>query len=258
MEKVLIYTFIAALAIFSFGNLQAEDELPSTYTVSLSQDPAFGFYPSVNAAIPLSNTTALTFYGIFWTSAATASHSTSADIGLNLMTEFGVGMNFTMMDGALNINPSIGFGNGLYQSGSARPVVADNIVPNVYASYVSGNFSLSFGGVAWMAMRKEGPVQIDMYDYNISPMVAVHKNIAVGLYLDHYLYTTKQTVKGKDESETATGYFWLGPCIKLNVAKSATVSFMAGLDLVDQFNDNLADDDKIIKDFYKLTTSISF
>ncbi len=249
MKKFATIFFVAIL--FGIGLKAETPELPSSFTVTLAQDPAFGFYPAVYGSIGLSETTSLTCYGVFWTSPGTGNHSSVDKIGYDLLTEFGIGLNFSMMDGALNVNPSVGLANGIYQSGSERPVVGDNIVPQCAVTYATESIYLPMYIIYWKALRKEGLVTLDLIDWCVMPGLNVNKNLTVGLCLDHLL----TTVNANDESLTTTSYLWLGPYLKLNI-KNASVSFSAGLDLVDYTTISAGKDQ--IKDFYKLTTSISF
>lgn len=235
-----------------------EPETPTSFVFSVAQDPAFGFYPSIWGSIGINDKTALTFYGVYWTSPTTGNNLSAQTIGLDLLTEFGVGVNFTMMDGALNINPSIGLANGRYQSGANRPVVGDNIVPNVTVSYASGNLSLTAGAIAWLAFRNEGPAKINMFDYNISPMYQLTKHFSAGLYADLLMFEYKNTDPTLDDARGSYPYYmWLGPSMKFTI-KNVTTTFSFGADLVDYLNSHVATDDKKVKDFYKLSTSIAF
>lgn len=246
---VLLFVFIR----FNFANADEKAETPTSFTAVISQDPAFGFYPAIYGSIGLSKNTSFTFYGVFWTSPVTGDLRTN-NIGMNLLTEFGAGVNFSLLDGSLNINPSFGIANGRYQSGADRPVLADNIVPSVALSYSSGDFVITGGSILWLASRKEGDVQYDLMDYYLNPSYNFSSYVNGGLYYDHLLFSTKTN----DKTETVTSYMWIGPSLKLSTKSGASLSFIFGVDLVDYLNDEIIDKDKNIKDFYKLSASLPF
>jgi len=79
------------------------------------------------------------------------------------------------------------------------------------------------------------------------------KRVNLGLFFDYLMITTKQN----DESETVSSYMWLGPSIKFTV-KNTNLWFSTGLDLIDYINNDIPDDDKIIKEYYKMTASFTF
>lgn len=247
---------VASLLLISLSSALAEDD-GATFSLTLAQDPAFGFYPTVAGSIPISDNSQFTFYGVYWTQDALGGNLG----GLNLLTEFGAGINFTLADGALNINPALGFAHGNYQSGGGRPVIADNIVPSIFVAYAAGNFSASLGAIYWKSFRNEAKVTplIDLIDYNFNVGIALSKYFTVGLFYDHLLYGTDNSNQTEDsETELVTSYFWVGPMCKINFKSNASVMFTFGPDLVDQFNDDIESDMKKIKDYYKLSTTISF
>jgi hypothetical protein len=81
----------------------AQDKRDPTFTVALNQDSFFGFYPSFNGLVPVSDTMDFSFYGIFWTKPAFGLGMGNS--GDDLWTEFGVGVNFNLMDGKLKVKP---------------------------------------------------------------------------------------------------------------------------------------------------------
>lgn len=164
--KSLIIAFIAIIIANNFAfseDATQEKSDGSSLSVSLAQDPSFGFYPSVYGSIPIGETTSLTFYGIFWTQDALAGNLG----GIGLLTEFGVGLNFSMLDGKLNINPSLGIGNGKFQSGGGRHVIGDDIVPSVYVTYSTDALETTIGGIYWKGLRREEMVTpyLDQIEY---------------------------------------------------------------------------------------------
>lgn len=252
----LLFAFL--IGIFVFTNLMAEEESSTSFSVSVGQDPVFGFYPSFNGSISIGESSQFTVYGVFWTADILGGNQG----GLNLLTEFGAGINFTMMDGALNINPALGLAHGNYQSGGGLPVLVDNIVPSLGIYYSSGAFSSSFYAVYWKGLRKEGNVTpyYDLLEYVIQPSFEISDYVSLGLYLDHLLTTTDNSniVESAHKTETTTTYFWVGPSLKLTFHKGINVMFTIGPDLVDYMNTLPDGQEAKIKEYYKMLLNIPF
>jgi hypothetical protein len=253
MKKFFLILVLVLVSFFALNTLKSEEtKTPTSLIISLNQDPAFGFYPMFWGSYGLSEKIALTTYGIFWTQDALAGKNG----GLNLLTEIGVGVNFTLLDGALNINPAIGLGNGNFQSGGGRAIVGDNIVPQVGITYTNGDFSVYAASVNWINLRKESKVtnNYDLFEYSVNPMYSYNKYFALGLTYDRFLYID-HTPK---EDVTYTSYDWIGPTFKLTFNSGASATFSAGVDFQDYDNKNIADNDKILRDFYRLQVAFPF
>jgi len=201
-----------------------------------------------------------TLYGVFYTQDALGYGN-----GTNLMTEIGCGLNFTMMDGALNINPQLGIGNGNYQSGGGRPVFADNIVPSLGVYYAKDDFSAAFNFIYWKGLRKQAASQpyLDMAQILFQPSFNLSKSFALGLYVDNLM--AKNDWEGDrpewasyKKGEMNVFYFWLGPSFKFNFNKGINVMFTAGVDLVDYFNTMPEGQKEVLKDYYKMVLTIPF
>lgn len=250
--KYLLTVLLAFVITFNFAiseEATQEKSDSSSLSVSLAQDPSFGFYPSVNGSIPIGGTTSLTFYGIFWTQDALAGNLG----GIGLLTEFGVGLNFSMLDGKLNINPSLGLGNGKFQSGGGRHIIGDDIVPSVYVTYSTDALETTIGGIYWKGLRREEMVTpyLDQIEYFLQSWYKASNHISVGLYVDHFLITEDNKI----ETKTNTSYFWFGPAIKFTVSSGASFWFTVGPDFVDYLNNA---DNKAIKDYYKMVVTFNF
>ncbi len=246
------YVLILSLVLINFNYLLSNEtnvEDNSFITVSLAQDPAFGFYPIINGGIPLNENLNFTFYGIFWTQDALAGNQG----GIGLLTEFGIGLNLSILDGSLNLNPNLGVGNGKFQSGGSRPVVGDNIVPSVYVGLNLNKINSILGFIYWKGLRKE--VLVDKYrdqiQYFLNFWYEIHKNINVGFYYDHFLLKEEDS----STSNTNTAYHWIGPSIKFKPKSNAELWFAFGADIYEYTN---SIDNASIKDFYKLVFSITF
>lgn len=259
MKRISTVLFVLFIALIS---VRAEDKAPATtFSLSMGQDPIFGFYPSFAGSIALSETMQFTAYGIFWTADALGGNYG----GLNLLTEFGAGLNFTMAEGKLNINPQIGLAHGNYQSGGGDHVLADNIVPSLGIYYGEGDFYMSFNAIYWKGLRKEAKVTpyYDMIEYTLQPSIALSPNFGIGLYFDHLL--TKADYEDyniahpeeKGKTETTTTYLWVGPSLKFTFSKGINCMFSFGADFAQYLNDATKDDAKIME-YYKLVLNIPF
>lgn len=249
MKKIL-FLIILLMSIF-FNQLLSKSEPANetTITLSIAQDPSFGFYPFVNGVVPLNNDLDFTFYGIFWTQDALAGKQG----GIGLLTEFGVGMNFKFQDGAFFINPNLGLGNGKFQSGGGRHIIGDNLAISLFAGYSTNSIDFTIGGIYWKGLRREEMITpyIDQIEYTASLWYKLKKWFNFGLYVDHYLLSTDDT----KTKETNTSYFWVGPSFKFIARSGATVWFTLGPDLVEYLNNQ---DNAKVNDYYKLVASFPF
>ncbi len=252
MVAALLAVLSACMAPTPVQASLPEDSSTTSFTVTLSQDPAFGFTPSVTASIGLSDDVALTVYGVFWTQDALAGN----EGGLGLYTEFGAGCSLTLMDGALNVSPAIGISSGKFHSGGGRPVFGDGIVPTLVATWTSGAFSVTLGSVSWLHLRREAAVtpRIDLYDVSATAAVTITRHLATGILFDHLLQTI--TTPGCTCPTTSTAYQWIGPFIRFTVNSGASITVAAGIDLVDYRNDPAPEGGRMVRDFYKLQASM--
>lgn len=220
----------------------------SNLTISLNQDPSFGFYPSLFGTMEIDEGLNFTYYGIFWTQDIMGGKQG----GLNLMVEFGAGVEFVLFEEALRINPMIGIGSGNYQSGGGRPVIADNIVPSLSVIFTEGAFSLTAVSTNWIHFREESRTEPyrNLFEYSFSPQIALSKYVSLGLMYDHLI----ENKKFADTSESQTVYQWIGPSIKFSAKSGASLWIGVGLDFSDYANNA---EDKRIKDFYKMTASFT-
>jgi len=250
--KIIIFILLIASGSSLLYSQEAKPDSTassSSFTLTLNQDPFFGFYPYVNGSWQLNESLAFTIYGVYWTQDISAGNLG----GLNLLTEAGIGLNISIGDGSFSINPTIGFGNGNYQSGGTRAVVGDNIVPSLNYAYTNGNFSLTGFACAWLHLREEGETTpyLDFLEYSFSPGFDISKRIALGIYYDHYFTKTSSEEKYK------TSFLWVGPFVKFKIKESVSILFSAGFDFVEQLNDLPSGQTAKLHDFYKLSTAIT-
>ena len=228
---------------------ESDDNISSYMTLSMGQDPAFGFYPAISGGIGLNKTTTFTYYGIFWTQDAMAGNKG----GLGLFTEFGFGLNFTFDDGKYYLNPVIGLGNGKYQSGGARAIIGDAFISGLFAGYKSGDFEINLSGTTWLGFRKEelSDKYRNQYEYTMNLWYSAHKFIDLGLYYDHYLYSEDDNLK----VDSKTGYLWVGPTLKFKTNSGASFWLSIGPDFVEYLNST---ESPKINDYYKIVFSYTF
>ena len=219
-------------------------EKENSLTLTFSQDPAFGFYPSVNGYHQINDTWAFTYYGVFWTQDLLGGNQG----GLNLPVEFGVGIDFILLGGKMNINPMLGVGHGNYQSGGGRPVILDDIVPSVFILLTSGKATYEFGSVNWLSLRKESneePLR-NQYENFLIANYQHTKFFSYGMYVDLFATSDKYST-GTIKSNLSA--LWIGPSISFTSNSSANLWFSLGADLVDYVTNT---NNPKIKDFYKL------
>jgi hypothetical protein len=116
-------------------------------SISFNQDTFFGFYPVIQGGYALNDRWDVTVYSILWTTDLLSVGTLSGNANANdfgLWTEFGGGLNYKAMDGALNINPQIGILNGglLSQPSAAR--VFDGFVPSIISTYADDRWESEF------------------------------------------------------------------------------------------------------------------
>ncbi|WP_298290001.1 DUF6733 family protein [Novosphingobium sp.] len=231
------------------GGMGAPMRKPS-YTVTLNQDSFFGFNPSFNGAIPVSEKMDVTFYGTFWTKPAFGLGQ--GNTGDDLWTEFGVGLNFNLLDGKLKVKPQLGITNGSLLSGGERVGGAtrgarflDGIVPSLTVNYSDDKFEAEYYGGYYAALRqRNGAASLDFAHTWFNAGYKASKNVSFG---PHYelLYNTRNTYPGGD---TGKSYEWLGGYVQFSLPQGFFARFTGG--------SSLGDGDS--GDFYKMSVGMSF
>lgn len=135
-------------------------------SITIGTDTFFGLYPIVAGAYALNEFVDITAYSWVWTSEAL-----SAIPGLSRgpWTEFGGGLNFKYMGGALNINPQFGVLNGALLSstpsgsfdGGNEPRVFDGVVPTLTINYDDDLLESQFYMGYYAATRGQSELQND-------------------------------------------------------------------------------------------------
>lgn len=218
------------------------------FSVVLNQDAFFGFYPTFNGLIPVGENVDLSFYGIMWTTDAFGT-----GLGSDLWTEFGVGANFILNDGKLQIKPQVGLTNGALLSRGVRDEdgdptgtggnFADGIVPSLTINYLDDSFEAEYYGGYYAALRNRNEVgALDFLHTWVNAGYRFTGNFSAGA---HYELLSNTRTEGGD---TAVVYQWLGPYVQFSLKKGFFARFTAGAD-IEEGGDG---------DFYKLSVGMSF
>ncbi|MEM9288825.1 MAG: DUF6733 family protein [Pseudomonadota bacterium] len=264
-KTALIKSGLIALATaFSVPQVQAQEdpmmgppqeERETSYTVTLNQDSFFGFYPAFNGLVPVNEKMDFSFYGILWTKPAFGLGQGNS--GDDLWTEFGVGVNFNLLDGDLLVKPQIGLTNGSLLSGGAiiegvgeEPDTvgganfADGIVPSLTINYSGDKYEAEWYSGYYAALRNRNSSGLDFLHlwgnagYKFTDIVS-----AGGHY--ELLSNTRNSYPG---GSSARVYQWLGAYVQFALPKGFFARFTGGAD-IESGNTG---------DFYKLNVGMSF
>ena len=253
-EEVVVTSAVIAAAMQAGSTPAQRDE---RFSVVLNQDAFFGFYPSFNGLIPVSDNVDLSFYGILWTTPSFASTALAGagPSGNDLWTEFGIGANFILADGKLQVKPQIGITNGALLSGGVLDAndvptgtgsnFGDGIVPSLTINYSDDSFEAEYYGGYYAALaNRNNDAALDFLHTWVNAGYKFTGNFSAGLHYE-LLSNTRTTYPG---GETAVVYQWLGPYVQFSLTKGFFARFTAGADIEDGGDG----------DFYKLSVGMSF
>lgn len=230
----------AAIAAAAQETTSKRDE---SFSVVLNQDSFFGFYPTFNALIPVNDNMDLSVYGIMWTTDAFGT-----GLGSDLWTEFGVGVNFYAMDGALTIKPQIGITNGALLSGGTDDGqggnVFDGIVPNLTINYSDASFEAEYYGGYYAAVRNRNERGLDFLHTWINAGAKFTENFSAGA---HYEILSLAR-NGAPGGEAVNIYHWVGPYVQFKLKNGFFTRFTGGFDVAEGSSG----------DFYKLAVGMTF
>jgi len=216
--------FLALVLLFAPSLLSAQEEGPaSSFTLTINQDAAFGFYPAVFGSVGVTPASSVTFYSIFWTNISYGSPFGGTD----LWTEIGAGWSWSVLGNRLLINPSLGITNGKLLSGGTQGVIADGIVPGLTAFYLDDRFEVELFGAYYKALRREGPTTYDYALYWIYPGIRFSKAFSAGFQAESFRLTRI------DDSDPVTLYIWAGAYLKATIKEKYALRFSAGKNLKD-------------------------
>ena len=235
-------TALIALLLGSASALPAHaDPGDTSYTVLMNQDNFFGFYPSFNGLVEMNDDMDFSFYGILWTRDGFGTGGLSGD---DLWTEFGVGVNYKLMDGKLAVKPQLGILNGALLSGGETDNngtggnVFDGVVPSLTMNYSDDSFEAEWYSGYYVATQ--GQNTNDFLHLWLNGGVKINNVTSVGAHYE----LLDQTEGGAEQSI----YQWLGPYVQFTLKQGFFARFSAGADI----------DGGGTGDFYKLNVGMSF
>jgi len=236
MKQKLTFLILAILCVINVQAQETDEKVSAG--LSLSLDAFFGFTPMMTVGYSLSDTDAITAYGIQW-GAGTGS-------AWGQWTEVGIGYNKTVGD--FDINPQLGFTMGsLLSSGAAQEgVVGDGIVPNLTVNYSSEKFEgqLYFGYYAALTDNTQPENATNNYvHYWVNFGYKVSQFFSFGAHYEE-LYLSGGSINGGGDLDRVDGYQWIGPYLQVQKG-NAGLRFSFGANNVD-------DDGFSQNDFYKL------
>lgn len=246
--KKLLLTGTGMLAA-AFGCVLLAQQAPEkkfNMTVALNQDAFFGFYPTINASMSLTEKADLTFYSILWT---TPSFGTGG--GGGLWTEFGAGANFKVAKGALTINPSLGFTNGKLLSNGNYAVAFEGLVPSVTSNLSTKRFEGQFYLGYYAAIKKgkvrqsggeyiDAPLQNNFLHYWLNAGIKTNGPLSFGAHFEHL-------VSNPSVGKSSDAYQWIGPYVQFSTPKGHGLRFTGGADVTSRTPDTEQNS------FYKLS-----
>lgn len=217
--KTFKLLLIPLLFLQTFCFAQEENELvPSTFSIAINQDNAFGFYPAMYGSFGLSDELSFTYYGLFWTNPSYGNFVSGTDNWL----EAGIGLSFSFLEDRVLFNPSIGTVHGKLLSDAREAKVMEGIVPSIATFYLDDRFEAELFFAWYKGLKSEGPNAGDYLLYWILPGVFVHPNISLGLHYESFVNSRIA------EGEAGTLYQWFGGYAKFTVADKYSFRFSAG------------------------------
>ncbi len=213
MKKLFLIAAVAVTLISGSGTVFAQgsdSKEPSYYgSITVNSDAFFGLTPIAAVGVPLTDSIDLTGYAIFW-----------SGIGNNSLfghwTEFGGGVNFSLMEGALNVNPQIGILNGnlLSRGGGSAPIFAEGVVPNLTVFFEQFGFEMEFYYGYYIGTKadtgaKTTPAGVTFHK-SIDPSIALLASIPEGSQALGALGLDKGMFPNKNARNNFT-HFWFFP-----------------------------------------------
>ena len=236
---ISIASSVAVALALTTTSVSADEKLD--FKLALNSDPLFGSNPYMGATYH-GDGLDYTFYGIQWGDGSGAAWGS--------WTEFGAGVAFTAMDGALTINPQIGFtmGNLLSSGAVEEGIVGDGIVPNLTMGYDDGDYEAELYAGLYLPLQDNtsaGGTTLEYLHYWVHGGKKFSKYFSAGLHFEEL------SLLGGSNADATDYYKWFGPYFQ--VAKdNVGLRFSAGADLTDR------DTSSSKSDFYKLQFFVNF
>lgn len=224
-------------------------------TIGLNQDIFFGNYTTVYGGYAITDRTDFTFYSILWHTDFFSQGPGGLDgpvgiDGIGLWTEFGAGLNFKRLGGALNINPQLGILNGALLSGITGqfPKAFEGVVPNITVSYDDTFTESEFYMGYYVATRGRRADNADFLHWWVNGGIKPWGDsndwkqiISTGLHYENLRLT--------GPGDAANLYAWLGPYVQFSLPNGLGARFSSGWD-VDRKNYG--------ENFYKVNVTYDF
>jgi len=220
-------------------------------SLGFNHDVFFGNYTTLFAGYAINERVDVTFYSILWHTDFFSQFGLgngSQIPGTGLWTEFGAGLNFKLMDGALNVNPQFGILNGALLSGFGDPKVFDGVVPNLTVSYDETFVESEFYMGYYVGVR--GVTQNDYlhwwYNFGVKPWGDCNdwKSIlSTGIHYE----MLRQTEGGNAPINL---YSWIGPYFQVALPNGLGMRYSAGW--------NVDDNVGLGRNFYKVNLTYDF
>lgn len=233
--------------------------------LGFNQDTFFGNYTTASAGYAVNEFVDVTVYSILWHTEFFSQNglggnqplAAAADQipGTGLWTEFGGGLNFKLMDGALNVNPQLGILNGALLSSAGAlndPAVFDGIVPNLTVNYADDRIESQLYLGYYIGTR--GPADQNdyvhwWYNAGIKPWGDSNtwkSAISTGLHYE----MLAQTDGAGPNFDSFNLYQWFGPYMQFSLPNGFSARYSFGRNV----DDNLGLGDN----FYKVNLGYSF
>ncbi|MDN5202582.1 hypothetical protein QQ008_14435 [Fulvivirgaceae bacterium BMA10] len=237
MKKIITIIIISSLAHYTFAQEEEEKkEKQTTFAVNFIHNSVAGFSPIFLATKELKENLNLTFYSIFWTNPTFGTIGNGGD----LLLETGIGLGFKLLDNKLYVNPTLGIAHGKFLSGGDQTLIAEGLVPNIFAIYNNDWFEFETYLAYYAATRKGGPTTKDFLLNWIAPGIKVNQSFSLGGYYEKFALT-KITDPEVDPFDV---YEWLGGYAKVSFDEGKFIRLAMGTNL---------SEDGIGDDFYKIS-----
>jgi len=221
----------------------------NSYTLMMNQDSFFGFYPSFNGLVPMTDTMDFSFYGILWTKPSFGLGNNNS--GDDLWTEFGAGANFHLMDGNLQVKPQVGLTNGsLLSTGNVNAAnvqeggnFADGIVPSLTVLYSDDQWEAEWYSGYYAALRNRGDTgALDFLHFWANGGYKFLPYMSAGV---HYEMLDNTVAEGGDGGTT---YEWIGGYVQFSTDNGMFARLTGGSEIQSGSS----------ADFYKLNVGMTW
>lgn len=215
-----------ALAKAVSANAEAPAAPTTSFTISLNQDNFWGLFPQVGGTIPLTDDFGITFGGILWANVVGASG------GVSYWTEVGVGVSYSLLDGALAFAPM--FTTVLGQRFAARGdesaernTIIDGLLPNLTVTYSDDRFDGEVFAAYYRAVGGGSGVFVlnDFIQGWAWAGVKLHEFVSIGAHYEMYR-------AAQSDGVVTDFYQWLGGYAEVKLAGDVAVRLTAGHDLI--------------------------